>query len=377
MNLPNRTLNILLVDDDEGYLDVLSEFVTDALRRRGYEVLWDRTPSFEQAQQLSRARYYDLILCDVYVGGPDDTLGERTVGAVSVIDELRGRRFCGIVYFSSASKPAVLESLLPFERFVDKTRSRDVIGAIEELLETGIPQVAADLYEELGQYAGSYLWGLFGERWEELAKTGATSPEVLRRLVRRRAATQLARVSTEGTEPRELEDVHGCEYYTYPPIPSDAHRLGEVLRHRGDRTFRVILTPHCLLAIQRGSAQPKVSSILTIGTRSAEDVLAECACKTEGQLRQLLQSPARTCKPEGRYWVLPAFLDIPDLFCDFLDVATIPIADLDAEFEQIASLEAPLSEALQSCFLAFHLPVGLPNLVPGSMLTLVQGKETQ
>ena len=58
-------------------------------------------------------------------------------------------------------------------------------------------------------------------------------------------------------------------------------------------------------------------------------------------------------KPEGKYWYLPALLEIPHLYCDFLQVDTLPYGQLRTEFVSLAVLASPYAESLQACATAF------------------------
>jgi hypothetical protein len=55
---------------------------------------------------------------------------------------------------------------------------------------------------------------------------------VLSRLIRRRAALQLAELAftEEGTKP--ITDVSGSELYIYPPIQQSQYSLGEIIRKK-------------------------------------------------------------------------------------------------------------------------------------------------
>jgi hypothetical protein len=77
---------------------------------------------------------------------------------------------------------------------------------------------------------------------------------------------------------------------------------------------------------------------------------------------QRVQSPARVGQPEGRYWFLPAFLEMEDLYCDLLQVESITMEDLARRFTRFAVLDTPFAEALQSCFVRLYSAVGLPSL---------------
>lgn len=238
---------------------------------------------------------------------------------------------------------------------------------MRELLATGIPGIARRLHDELDCASGSYLWDFLEGNWKRLHENGLAEPSVLERLVRRRAAMQIGRLDPVADDPAEVETVEGVEYYIHPPV-SDELRLGEILRHKADGSFRVVLTPHCHLAIQPGADSPRAEYVLTARTVTATDILNVFPPQggtEEKKLRSLArytQSPADLGKPRGRYWFLPHFLDMPDLFCDFLQLESIPYEEIRDQHERFAVLDTPFAEALQSCFTRFYSAVGLPSL---------------
>ena len=83
------------------------------------------------------------------------------------------------------------------------------------------------------------------------------------------------------------------------------------------------------------------------------------------KVRRRINSPADLMgSPDGRYWFLPGFLDIPDLYCDLLQLESVPFASLRDDHDRLAVLDTPFAEALQSCFTRFYSSVGLPSLNP-------------
>ena len=96
------------------------------------------------------------------------------------------------------------------------------------------------------------------------------------------------------------------------------------------------------------------------------------ATKKLADLGRRIQSPAGFGSPRGRYWFLPGFLAMPDLYVDFLQLESVEyktIVEGDGEDKEegwrtFAVLDAPFAEALQSCFVGFYSVVGLPTLDP-------------
>jgi hypothetical protein len=111
--------------------------------------------------------------------------------------------------------------------------------------------------------------------------------------------------------------------------------------------------------------------VLTIKTVKATDVLGEKLAnaredRKEARHKKLgkwTRSPAQIDRqPEGRHWYLPAFLEIPHLYCDLLQMESVPYGDVAAKFNPIATLVPPYAEALQACFVGFYGSVGIPDL---------------
>ena len=247
----------------------------------------------------------------------------------------------------------------PFVKIVDKSKGdQEIIASLEELLATGIPEVARKLHDELDRVSGSYLWGFLEARWNDLESSSIRNREVLERLVRRRAALQLGRLDPTVDDPTELQVIDAVEYYIYPPI-SDEFRLGEIIRSKHDRAIRIVMTPHCHLTIQQGAQKQRADHILTLKAFPAEQVLKETPWSgKEVDLRRITRIDAELGKPRGRYCFLPGFLDIPDLYCDLLQMESLPFETITQDFEKLAVLDTPFAEALQSCFSRFYSAVG-------------------
>jgi hypothetical protein len=129
-----------------------------------------------------------------------------------------------------------------------------------------------------------------------------------------------------------------------------------------------------------GKQRPSADYVLTVKTVKATEILGEKLANVKvvekavqhKKLGQWTRSPAQTDRqPEGRHWYLPAFLDIPHLYCDLLQMESIPYAQVGKDFDAIATLVAPYAEALQACFVGFFGSVGIPDLNVASVEDLL------
>ena len=354
-------IRALLIDDDQESLRLLKATL-DVEEFGGYEVEWVPCASFEEAGVRLASERFDLVASDVYRDreGVEKNLESGDNAVNDLVVWIRGHGFCPVLVFSSGVLPD-LPARSAFVRRADKSEQAALVAALRELLETGIPAIASRLHRDLYDSSGSYLWAFLESEWERLRET--LPLDAVERLVRRRAGLVLARLDSPGPAAVETSTVEGGEYYVYPSLSKGTLRLGEVLREKGG-AYHVVLTPHCDLVVQEGAQVPRAESVLLVGTTLATTVLAgKEKPKSSDDLASKIGNPSNVGKPRGRYWFLPGFLDIPDLYCDFMCLSSNPYTQVLQDWEQVATLDSPFAEALQVAFASFYGRVGTPDLL--------------
>lgn len=363
-------LQVLLVEDDPIYLEDFKRTFPDIFTDNGVKATLHPCGDFGDAERLAGdpAHRFDLIVSDTYRGPTKN--GDADV--LKMVTSYRGKRFCPLVVFSSGVKPDTLE-VSPFVIWADKAKPGDIESAIATVLKTGVPQIARSMHDELEQSAGTFLWGFLVKHWADLSGPGKLEPKVLERLIRRRAAVQIGDLHHDGNNYFPLVERCASEYYIYPKLVEHYYSLGDILRNRKDASdFRVVLTPHCHLFKQPGKEKPRADFVLTVKAHPSEKVLGTkiteakkdpTKTKLYKKLGEWARSPALTQQlPEGRHWYLPKFIEIPHLFCDLMQVESIPYQSVESDFKAIATLIPPYAEALQSCFVGFYGSVGIPSM---------------
>jgi hypothetical protein len=372
-------LNILLVEDEA--LDMQS-YVRDfppLFEACGVTARFHCAETFEKAYTLIDSPHirFDLILSDTFRGNQSN----RDAAVIDMVNKYRKGRFCPLVVFSASAKPDDL-TLGAFVIWADKAVAGDVESAIRRMLATGIPQLARRLHDELDQTAGGFLWNVLEQHWDKLWAGDAPDPKVIERLIRKRAALHMAEADPSADPPRPLSTVEGLEYYIYPPLKQKGYSLGHIIQKTNEpMDIRAVLTPHCHLEIQPDQAEPRAKYVLTVKTTSPAQVLGAekiTNAKSQQQIGQFKKLKTWSTppsgdfgKPEGRYWYLPAFLEIPHLYCDFQQLESLGYSTLDAQFKPLAVLASPFAESLQACFLAYHAGVGIPKIRPESIKSLL------
>ncbi|MCB9839019.1 MAG: hypothetical protein H6813_06740 [Phycisphaeraceae bacterium] len=361
----------MLVEDDEASLNQLARDLPAVFKKNKVEVTLHEYDDFDTAIKAARdpSRRFDLILSDTYKG--DNT--NRDAQALRLVNEYKSSRFCPLVLFSSGVRPAELSDS-PFVLWADKSKAEDVERAIDEVLRTGVPMVACSMRDVLEKVGTKYLWEFLEQSWQALNQPNPIDPNSIERLIRRRAAMQLADIDEHSGAP--ILERAAQEYYIYPSFEQPYFSLGDVIRHKTTYQFRVILTPHCHLFVQPGQENPRADHVLTLRTLPAEGVLGEKiqavsnitdVAARHKKLAEWARSPANTPgRPAGRHWYLPAFMQIPHLFCDLMQVESLPFDAVVTDFERVATLTPPYAEALQACFVSFFGSVGIPTTQPTS-----------
>jgi len=369
-------LNILFVEDDSADFTQIKREIEGYFSDKGIDVKVDGKDDFDKAFEAINDPHirYDLVVTDTYRG----LHANRDAAALTTVEKFRAGRFAPVVVCSSGECPADLSPSV-FINWADKSKAGDIIRAINEIVELGIPQLARNLHDDLDKAAGNYLWEFLEGNWGKLKDN--ISQEQLDRIIRRRAALKISDLVPGSEKHVAIPSRHGLEYYIYPSLEHDYFNLGDIIRAKNNEDdIRVILTPHCYLFKQQGQQQPRADHVLTVKTVPAGEVLGQKIENTrQGELtaqnKKLLlwaRSPAFTEKqPEGRHWYLPRFLDIPHLYCDFLQLESIPYTDLSGNYDSLATLAPPYAEALQACFSSFYGSVGIPEIAPDSIRDLL------
>ena len=374
-------LHILLVEDNDEERDQFVRDLPGVFAAKGITARIDSKSTFEEgiASANDAIVRYDLVISDTYKG----PLQIRNAEVLKLVDSYKRGKFCPLIVISNGDKPPTLTSTA-FVRWVSKTNPEDLTNAINEVLDLGIPQLARELHEQIDSSAGNFLWNFVEKNWDKLASSVTADPTLLNRLIRRRASLMISDLIP--SEYAAVPHRYGLEYYIYPALEHGYFSLGDILRSKArSNELRVVMTPHCYLFKQAGQTQPRANFVLTIRTVLANDLIGE---KLENaketlpenkrkKLKNWTNSPAKEVgKPDGRYWYLPSFLQIPHCFCDFLRLESVEYTDLVAGYESIATLVPPYAEAMQACFLNFYSAVGISNIDPVTAVDMINSFES-
>lgn len=346
-----KQINCLLIDDDIEFHSIFIESIEDINAK--YNLVWKAISSFEEGLLLIKNKPIDLVVSDIY----SDEM-QATKKGVEIADLIQSEKFIPVILISGGSRPEQLVETI-FKKFVEKPKPLQLERALKSILDTHIIQTKVQIFSEIEQDACGFLWGFLDKEWASIESTPLKDKEMMYRFLQRRITQFLGR-RLHGSSATEEMTVRAPDYYIYPPITGESYSLGQILQHNETKKFFIILTPHCQLVVHEGRT-PKSDNILVSKLVDASEICEKNTIKIQN-MKRWFQHPTQEGKPRGRFFFLPRFLDMQDLFADLNSLISISFDDIKINFIKKSMLDSPYAEALQSQFLRLYSTVGIPDL---------------
>lgn len=360
-------MNALFIDDNENSIapamDIFMKNSADC-----------RSIKFENYEEEISNQKPDIVILDMMNGSvTDDPAGSGGNGIFSKIWE---QSFCPIIIYSA--NPDL--SCAPDHPFICKVTK-------ESGSEDNVWQKATEFNSYL--LARKTLYSSIENVLNETLRDTATAifqagnreqvDSVLLRLTRRR----IAALMDNGLDSETL--LHPYEQYIFPVVGKDWLQ-GDIIKHKNDNSFFLVLTPSCDLVKRDGRI--KAGTILC----------AKCCKYDKSLLRPFLKSQkakkcevCSTCTEEknttcdgdkttiyqkqkaqeltamlnagivGKYFVLPEMsIILPKMLADFKNYLLIEFDEMD-KFERIVSIDSPFREQLSWAFISIAGRPGMPD----------------
>mgnify|MGYP001175358981 CR=1 FL=1 len=366
--MPDKDLwNILFVDDDPDICRQVKAALEKSFQE-GVVTVTTKTSFPDTLGELENHRY-DVLILDVRLGSHE--VDQDTEAGVQTLDAIKARRFLPVIFYTALpAKVRDLES--PPVWVVQKDAGIPaLIEAINVVLDTGLPLVNRALIQHLEFIQRDYMWGFVLQHWRDLGKENDRI--TLAYFLARRLAMSLSgsgieelaeRLGYSGKDVFDEELAHPLRYYIMPPV-SKLPMAGDILID-ADQKYWVVLTPTCDFVPRKGGK-----------TKADHVLLVECSpLENEKEYVEWRESPDSNYKKEAllnllrnnrkagqpdRYFFLPSAMILPNLVVDFQKTKTITGDDLK-NYQRLASMDSPFSEAIILRYSQFYGRVGTPDL---------------
>ena len=381
--MPHTTWRLLVADDEIDICRQVKEYLDDAvLAADGDERLAVETvTNFDDVINMMEYHRVDLLILDVRMqvhgGSSEKEAGER------VLEEVQQKRFLPVVFYTGLSH--LVEHLeTPLVRIVEKTQGLSTLGhVVQEVFETGLPQVNRALVRHLETVQRDYMWEFVASNWEDIRRDGdrlSLAHLLARRLVSSLSGSGMQQLATDLGDALapdgDEEKVHPMRFYVFPPVEGQSPQSGDLYQGSIDGTdgYWILLTPSCDMVKGREKARWVIFARCERLEQQSEftnwhAALPEPSATLERELKDLLGNNRRRNQPE-RFYYLPGVLTLPHLLVDFQQLSILPLDELP-NLNQMASLDSPFAEALLARFTRYFGRLGTPDLdVDGLVMRL-------
>jgi hypothetical protein len=202
---------------------------------------------------------------------------------------------------------------------------------------------------------------------------------ILLRRLGKNLSTKLARMAAEDPEFKDSHK-HPMEFYIYPVIDGE-YETGDLVKSKEGNEHYAVLTPSCDL-VSRGGKR-NADAIMLVHARNFKTLpeyvtMKELQTKSDelkkqgkdlskeeaGQLRNIPINLKNYIAPgkKDRYFFLPKTPFIPALIVDFQQKKSVTYEQLVGEYDRVATLDDPISQAVQASYTRYFSRVGYQDL---------------
>jgi CheY-like chemotaxis protein len=341
---------VLIVDDEPDIAENFQRLLTLRLRDLG-AVRIETEDDFAEAERRLEHEQFDLVILDVKDGG--GTLGDAAADERGRDMYERIAQKCWIPVIFCTGFPQRVESLKhpPLVNVVTKNRLPDLIEAVRQALQSGVPSLTRRLGELTDSFVREFLRDTVAPNWQDMAESDQQEIALvlvnqLAAWLKENAVQKLDSVIAVGGG-SAVGHASAARVYLKPPVTHHV-TAADILRDpNGDHWL--VLTPACDLYEDPQAAnggvgrRAKAQFVRVAKTHVLHTSPPVVEWQENGGSKQRVNDLFRT--DNNRYRVLPKYLDIPDLLVDFEEVRSEPL-DTVKDWERVATLDSPFAEAM-------------------------------
>lgn len=342
---------ILIIDDDQGIIDVL----TEEIGRELAGVACVSEVDFNQAVARMDSERPDAVILDLLEGAVvADPPGQRTWQSIW------NGRFCPVIIYTAFDGPLTppVPDNHPFVKIVVKGAGTQ--AQVTQHLQAFRPLVAA--IESIHREVDMVLQRVLRDTAGAAVIPGTDATHLVHSARRRVAALMDEETAADG------RPLFSWEQYLVPAFGDDP-LTGDLIRRRGSAwndpsSYRLVLSPSCDLVSGRNE-----SSVL-VAKCSSPDVMKQ-RLSLPGNADRAADKIRTQVLTQGHwngFLPLPEFPDrVPLLVASLKDLEVIPYVAIrtangdQSEFERIASIDSPFREQISWAFLSTVARPGMPD----------------
>ena len=353
-----QELRVLYIEDDPENREELKDALSgEALNN--CVITLDCEESFENAAKRVQGQNYHLVIIDLMKGSKD--MGSE------IYNQIRSVFFTPIIFYSA--KTAGVESLK--SQVIGVASKFDGIDAlkaeIDRLTKHGLPLLREKVHHFVEKEFKHFFWDTI-QNQNNIFKAGEEDFS-LSYLLLRRFANSLSKENIRmilNDDSIINDKVHPMEFYIYPVDSNRPFENGEIVQKKGSDEIFVILTPSCdfVERLKKGVSQGCRAENVLLTQASPLSSITEYQKFVDTQNNENRQALIKLIGAQkgDRYFFLPATPFLDNMILDFQNSNSFSLSELKENFNRIAKLDDPFSQAMMSSFIRYFDRIGFPDI---------------
>lgn len=368
---------ILIVDDDAEMVEQVQELLEEELQDLG-RVAFETEQDFSAAEDHLTRSDFDLVVLDVRDAadrGPSDIIEGR---GRELHERIAKIRWVPVVFFTGVPQQVRALEKPPLVTVITKNDLDGMVTAVRQGLLSDVSALTRRISGLVEGYVREFMRDVVAPHWDKMA--GADQNEIALVIINRLAAwlreegLRALHNAVDGDIVKAPGQASAARVYLIPPVTHHLTSTDLLLDPEGG--WWLVLTPACDLYEDHPSANlqnPRTAKAQYVRLAKADRVFTDDASGSESPAIATWLASAKSNKDKeqvkhvfrpdsNRYRALPRFLDVPDLVVDFENVRSVELAEVQAAWKRVATLDSPYAEAMLTSYSRSVGRVGTPDI---------------
>lgn len=363
-------IRLFILEDDKKQAKLYRDAIKEFSKTKGIKILAEFSDNLDDALGKLKTDIFDAAVIDLKLSGTD-TEGRGNKAIREIRENLRFPVFV-MTGFMDELDSDLREQNVFYKTYRNTDKSvTELLDEIMELYNTGITNILGKK-GKIESALQEIFWKHIAENMNHW-KSEMNNPQDCEKSLLRHILVYLAGY-LEMDEAGEFLRFNAAECYVIPPIRKYVF-TGDILKKKNDGKLFIVLTPACDLAQEKArdvtlvaieekdmefvAQQKRVLSATLPADASEADKKSHQENKEEAdkRLRRLL-----TNSLSFKYHFLPPTQQFLGGFVNFQKIITIKHADINTDFERIASVTEKFIKDIIARFSHYYARQGQPDL---------------
>ena len=372
----SEVFDLFILEDNDAAYDSFNSLIEDYNKENEIKIKTVRFKEVKQALNAIKSGWYDGAIIDIRLSTSDDSENGN-----EIIREIKNNlRFPIRVYTGYDDIDDDLQDQNEFYKIYKRTdiRFQEVLVELINIYKTGITKILGKkgtIEDYLRDIFWNHLSSSFGS-WIKEAQTKDNIEKILLRYTLSHLQEYL-----DKDDSGDYDEYHPSEFYIKDPINKKLHN-GMILKQKSPDEYFIVLTPSCDLANEKNDKvlmckiiqDVKEFSVRLERNKKCKKACEEKKTQTNAQMKKYNSAKGRVMEITRnsfklQYHYVPKINSLGG-FIDFQDISVINKADVESNYDKIASVTNNFRKEIVARFSHYYMRQGQPCFIPDKIFDL-------